>query len=66
VVQTGGNLNLCLDGKQKASVPVPDGQLKTIEQLHLARNKFGIPAGSSFFDGFLDDVRIFKGALPCE
>ncbi|TMQ06848.1 MAG: LamG domain-containing protein [Deltaproteobacteria bacterium] len=66
VVQTGGNLNLCIDGKQKASVPVPDGQLKTIEQLHLARNKFGIPAGSSFFDGFLDDVRIFKGALPCE
>jgi hypothetical protein len=66
VVQTGGNLNLCLDGKQKASVAVPDGHLQTGEVLHLARNKFGIPRGSSFFDGFLDDVRIFKGALPCE
>ena len=66
VVQTGGNLNLCLDGKQKASVPVPDGQLKTVEALFLARNKFGIPAGESFFDGSLADVRMFKGALPCE
>jgi hypothetical protein len=66
VVQTGGNLNLCLDGKQKASVPVPDGHLKTVEALFLGRNKFGIPAGESFFDGYLDDVRIFKGALPCE
>ena len=66
VVQTGGNLNLCLDGKQKASVPVPDGQLKTVEALFLARNKYGLPAGQSFFDGSLDDVRLFKGALPCE
>ncbi|HEX8111238.1 MAG TPA: LamG-like jellyroll fold domain-containing protein [Kofleriaceae bacterium] len=66
VVQSGGNLNLCLDGKQKASTPVPDGHLRTVEPLFLGRNKFGIPAGESFFDGFLDDVRIFKGALPCE
>jgi hypothetical protein len=66
VVQIGGNLNLCLDGKQKASVPVPDGHLKTVEALFLGRNKFGIPAGESFFDGNLADVRMFKGALPCE
>lgn len=66
VVQTGGNLNLCLDGKLKASTPVTDGHLKTVEPLLLGRNKFGIPAGESFFDGFLADVRIFKGALPCE
>ncbi len=66
VVQTGGNLNLCLDGKLKASVPVTDGHLKTVEPLLLGRTKFGIPAGQSFFDGFLDDVRMFKGALPCE
>ncbi len=66
VVQTGGNLNLCLDGKQKASTPVPDGHLKTVEALFLGRNKFGIPAGESFYDGFLADVRMFKGALPCE
>jgi hypothetical protein len=66
VVQSGGNLSLCLDGKQKASTPVADGHLKTIEPLFLGRNKFGIPAGESFFDGFLADVRMFKGALPCE
>lgn len=66
VVQTGGNLKLCLDGKQKASVPVADGHLQTVEPLLLGRNKFGIPAGESFFDGNLDDIRIFKGDLPCE
>jgi hypothetical protein len=66
VIQTGGNLTLCLDGKQKNNVPVADGHLKTVESLFLGRNKFGIPRGESFFDGFLHDVRIFKGALPCE
>jgi concanavalin A-like lectin/glucanase superfamily protein len=66
VIQTGGTLDLCLDGKLKASTPVPDGHLRTIEPLFLARNKFGRPAGESFFDGNLDDVRMFKGALPCE
>jgi hypothetical protein len=66
VVQTGGNLYLCLDGKQMNNVAVDDGHLKTVESLFLGRNKFGIPAGESFFDGFLADVRMFKGALPCE
>jgi concanavalin A-like lectin/glucanase superfamily protein len=66
VVQSGGTIDLCLDGKRKASVPVTDGHLKTVEPLLLGRNKFGVPAGESFFDGDLDDVRIFKGALPCE
>jgi hypothetical protein len=66
VVQSGGNLNVCLDGKQKASLPVVDGHLKTVEPLFLARNKFGIPSGESFFNGNLADVRMFKGALPCE
>jgi hypothetical protein len=66
VVQTGGNLILCLDGKQKGSAAVPDGHLKTSESLLLGRNKFGQPAGESFFDGNLSDVRMFKGALPCE
>ncbi len=65
-VQTGGNLILCLDGKRKASVAVPDGHLNTVEPLLLGRSKFGIPAGESFFDGNLADVRMFKGALPCE
>lgn len=66
VVQTGGNLNLCLDGKQKGSVTVPDGQLKTRFPLWLDRNRFGLPNNESFFDGSLDDIRVFKGALPCE
>jgi hypothetical protein len=66
VVQTAGTLDLCLDGKRKASIPISDGHLKTVEPLLLGRNKFGIPAGESFFDGNLDDVRMFKGALPCE
>lgn len=66
VVQTGGSLNLCLDGKQKGNVAVPDGQLKTRFPLWLGRNRFGLPNNESFFDGSLDDLRVFKGALPCE
>jgi hypothetical protein len=66
VVQTGGNLNLCIDGKQGASVAVTDGHLQTIEPLLLGRNRFGQGGGDPFFDGLLSDVRIFKGALPCE
>lgn len=65
-VQTGNNLYLCLDGKQMNNVAVPDGHLKTVESLFLGRDKFGIPAGESFFDGFLSDARMLKGALPCE
>src|SRR5262249_46325812 len=66
VVQTGGNFSLCLDGQPKASTPVPDGQLTTGSPPYLGRNFFGVPAGESHFDGSLDDVRVFKGALPCE
>jgi Concanavalin A-like lectin/glucanases superfamily len=66
VVQTGGNLYLCLDGEQMNNVAADDGHLETVESLFLGRGKFGIPAGESFFDGFLSDVRMYKGALPCE
>jgi hypothetical protein len=64
VVQTGGNLNLCVDGQRKASVPVPDGQLKTTFPPYLGKNVVWTPVGQ-FFDGNIDDVRVFTGALPC-
>ncbi|HMG19781.1 MAG TPA: LamG-like jellyroll fold domain-containing protein, partial [Kofleriaceae bacterium] len=64
VVQTGGSLDLCLDGQRKASAPVPDGQLKTLFAPHLGKNVRWNPAGE-FFDGNIADVRVFTGALPC-
>lgn len=64
VVQTGGNLNLCVDGQRKASVPVSDGQLKTTFPPYLGKNVKWLPVGE-FFDGNIDDVRVFTGALPC-
>jgi hypothetical protein len=64
VVQTGGNLHLCLDGQRQVSVPVPDGQLKTTFPPYLGKNVVWNPAGE-FFDGNIDDVRVFTGALPC-
>jgi hypothetical protein len=66
VVQTAGNLHLCIDGKPGVSVAIPDGHLKTVEPLLLGRNRFGQGQGKPFFDGELDDVRMFKSALPCE
>ena len=46
-------------------VAVPEHP-ETVESLLLGRNKFGIPADESLFDGLLADVRMFKRALPCE
>ena len=64
VVQTGGSLDLCIDGQRRASAPVADGGLKTVFAPHLGKNVRWNPAGE-FFDGNIADVRVFTGALPC-
>jgi hypothetical protein len=65
VVQTGGNLNLCLDGKQKASVPVPDGQLKTVEALFWPETSSASRPASLLHRQPRRRAHV-QGALPCE
>lgn len=64
VVHAGGTLKICLDGKLVASSAVPAGQLKTTLPPYLGKNVVWSPAGA-FYDGGIDDVRVFTGALPC-
>jgi hypothetical protein len=65
VVHAGGTLKICVDGKLLASSSVPVGQLRTSYPPHLGRNVMWSPAGA-FYDGAIDDVRVFTGALPCD
>jgi hypothetical protein len=64
VVHAGGTLKICIDGKLRASSPVPAGQLRTTFPPYLGKNVVWAPAGA-FYDGAIDDVRVFTGALPC-
>lgn len=64
VVHAGGTLSVCLDGRLLASKPVPVGQLKTTRPPYIGKNVVWSPGGA-YFDGVIDDVRVFTGALPC-
>lgn len=64
VAQAGGTMTVCLDGTQKTSVAVPAGHLKTTYAPYLGKNVLWSPIGS-FFDGQIDDLRVFSTALSC-
>ena len=65
VVHTAGQVRLCVDGVRVASFAAPAGQLKSTFHPYIGRNVVWTPSGA-FFDGGIDDVRVFTGALPCE
>lgn len=65
VVQKGSIVNVCLDGTKQFSFAADPGKLASTFRPHLGRNVVWTPSGA-FYDGGLDDVRIFTGALPCE
>ena len=65
VVHTGGNVNMCVDGKKATSFALPQGKLLSTFPPFIGRNVVWTPQGS-FFNGDIDDVRVFTGALPCE
>lgn len=65
VVHTMGQARLCIDGKRMASLAAAQGTLKSTYAPRIGRNVVWTPAGA-FFDGGIDDVRVFSGALPCE
>lgn len=65
IVHTGGNVYTCLDGQRVMTLPLPAGGLHSTYKPYLGRNVIWTPSGA-FYDGGLDDVRVFSGALPCE
>jgi len=64
VVHTGGNVQICLNGKRQTSFAAPAGSLQSTYPPYLGKNVRWTPSGA-FFDGVLDDVRVISGALPC-
>ncbi|MBA3452158.1 MAG: LamG domain-containing protein, partial [Deltaproteobacteria bacterium] len=65
VSHTNGIVSLCLDGQRVGSFPAPAGSLRTTYAPRYGRNSFGLPSGA-WFDGGLDDIRLFNTALPCD
>ncbi|HET9484633.1 MAG TPA: LamG-like jellyroll fold domain-containing protein, partial [Xanthomonadales bacterium] len=65
IVHRGGNVEVCLDGARKFTFAAPTGTLATKYKPHLGRNVVWTPSGA-FYDGGIDDVRVFGAALPCD
>ncbi len=58
-----GTISLCVDGASRTPTPRPGAfDMSTDQAPHLGRNVNFSPA---YYGGGLDDVRVFKRALPC-
>jgi len=65
VVHAADTVTTCLDGARVMSFPLPAGKLNSNFKPQLGKNQQWTPQGA-FFDGAIDDVRVFSYALPCE
>jgi hypothetical protein len=62
-VRKGSRYTLCIDGVEKISSPIAAGLNMTSDEApRLGRNVVYNPA---YFDGSIDEVRVFSEALPC-
>ncbi len=65
VVQSGSIVKVCVDGAKLFEVPIPAGSNPSSYPIRLGRNSIWNPQ-AAYVDGRMDDLRIFKAALPCE
>jgi hypothetical protein len=65
IVHTNGTVSTCVDGTRAMRFPLAAGMLASTFKPYLGKDVVWTPAGA-FFGGAIDDVRVFKGALPCE
>ena len=56
-------MTLCLDGKKRISKPF--GSLKTQFPPYIGKDVVWSPP-EAYVDGAVDDVRVLRGALPCD
>ncbi|MGE3544260.1 MAG: LamG domain-containing protein, partial [Kofleriaceae bacterium] len=64
VTHANGIASLCLDGSHVAQLTVAADVLQSARAPFLGANQVWSPQGG-YFDGQLDDFRVFSGALPC-
>jgi len=65
VVHTGTTLRVCVNGVLAATITGAATKLATSYPPQLGKDIQDLPAAASF-DGYVDDVRVISGALPCE
>jgi hypothetical protein len=63
VTYSGGQLALCVDGQKAMSKTF--GSIKSTFAPQLGQNQAWTPQGA-YVMGAVDDVRVVKGALPCD
>lgn len=63
VVHTGGQGHLCIDGQHRAAYDIPPAGMTTGQPVYLGRTPYSV---NEQLKGGFDDLRIYKGALPCE
>ena len=63
VTYSNGTLALCLDGKKLGSKQLP--ALTTTQKPFIGKDVFWTPPGA-WVSGAVDDVRVLRGALPCD
>jgi hypothetical protein len=65
VVHSGGMVTLCVDGARASSFDRAANALVSTFPPYVGKNVVWTPAGS-YYDGAIDDIRVFSGALPCD
>ncbi len=65
VVHTNGQVRVCVDGARLGSYALAMGEMQSQYAPRFGRNVVWNPRGA-FFDGAVDDLRVFTVALPCE
>jgi hypothetical protein len=63
IVHTGGKGHLCVDGQHRAAYDIPASGMTTAQPVYLGRTPYNT---TEQLKGGYDDLRIYKGALPCE
>lgn len=63
VTQTSDTVALCLDGKRLASYAIPATGMQSNNHPFIGRSPTN---ATEVLEGGIDDLRIYKGALPCE
>lgn len=65
VVQANDQVRVCIDGVRVGSYVLAPGEMQSAYEPRFGRNVVWTPLGA-FFDGGVDDVRVFSAALPCD
>jgi hypothetical protein len=62
---SSNTVEFCLDGVRQFTLNVPAGKLQSKYKPHIGKNVVWTPSANTYWDGRVDDLRVFNAALPC-